>query len=272
MDFSPGLMLHTGVWHGQDASIALTADMCIAFLRMKEDEILSLLHNRELGVMCIVRCRGMGQQDVHASWWARNPITGDMITSDDSDICREMLERHSLDALRYDERTGKLCYTLQDGRVFETELGEAVDSAALRQPQPIDPTLSIPERMARWNQYEHSFFRDGYFGARLGTRRYNINFELNPGQFIYCRVGQNAYCEKGWAMRSTTCLRAFECRMIPDNRDALQPYHAIEACFVENGCAFPPDGGWYWSLQAVTDDEITLNGCGGDIYKIYRPR
>ncbi len=41
---------------------------------------------------------------------------------------------------------------------------------------------------------------------------------------------------------------------------------------MENSCAFPADGGWYWSLKEVTDGVIYLNGCGGDTYGIYRKK
>ena len=61
--------------------------------------------------------------------------------------------------------------------------------------------------------------------------------------FLICRRG---YCEKGWAMRSTTCIRHMECRMIEDNLQTLQEYKPMEECFVADGCAFPSDGGWYW--------------------------
>ncbi len=55
-------------------------------------------------------------------------------------------------------------------------------------------------------------------------------------------------------------------------RDALLPYRPDEACFVTDGCAFPDDGGWYWSVREADEDRISLNGCGGDTYCIYRPR
>ena len=44
----------------------------------------------------------------------------------------------------------------------------------------------------------------------------------------------------------------------------------MEECFVADGCAFPSDGGWYWSVKEVTDDVIYLNGCGDVTYEIHR--
>ena len=40
--------------------------------------------------------------------------------------------------------------------------------------------------------------------------------------------------------------------------------------FVEDGCSFPDDGGWYWSVKEVTNDVIYLNGCGGATYEIQK--
>ena len=71
-------------------------------------------------------------------------------------------------------------------------------------------------------------------------------------------------------MRSTICIRHNECRMLGNNLEAHEDYVPMEECFVEDGCAFPPDGGWYWSIKEVTADRILLNGCGGDIYVINR--
>ena len=58
--------------------------------------------------------------------------------------------------------------------------------------------------------------------------------------------------------------------MIEDNLQTLEEYKPVEDCFIADGCAFPSDGGWYWSVKEVTDDVIYLNGCGGVIYEIHR--
>ncbi len=98
---------------------------------------------------------------------------------------------------------------------------------------------------------------------------YSVIFSIDiPRQFIYCRVGQNAYCEKGWAMKSTTCIRKNECRMIANNLDTLKDYIPDENCFVAGSCAFPADGGWYWSLKSIDSNVICLNGCSGEVYEI----
>lgn len=80
----------------------------------------------------------------------------------------------------------------------------------------------------------------------------------------------HGYCDKGYAMLSTICIRYDECRMIPDNTEAMKGYVPDEKYFVENSCAFPPDNSWYWSVRNVDDCTVYLNGCGGEIYEIHR--
>ena len=58
--------------------------------------------------------------------------------------------------------------------------------------------------------------------------------------------------------------------MIENNLLSINEYKPNEDWFIVDGCSFPEDGGWYWSVKEVTDDVISLQGCGGDIYKICR--
>ncbi len=160
-----------------------------------------------------------------------------------------------------------------DGQDFMMSLAENVDLDDLRKPEPIQDTLPIAERMRRWNRGLYYGWNDQNFRAWVSNGRYDFNWAMNLSEnFIYCRLGVSGYCDRGWAMRSTAVLRANEVRMLPDHRGALRVYRPVEECFVPDGCAFPDDGGWYWSIREVTQDAITLNGCGGDTYVIYRPR
>jgi plasmid stability protein len=61
-----------------------------------------------------------------------------------------------------------------------------------------------------------------------------------------------------------------EARMMENNLLSINEYTPVEDWFVENSCAFTPDGSWYWSIKEVTDDIIYLNGCGGtdEIHRI----
>jgi len=125
--------------------------------------------------------------------------------------------------------------------------------------------------MALWGVGKCFEYSNGNYNVRIETQKYSIYFCLSiTDEWIYCRVGQNGYCEKGRAMLSPICIRQNEMRMIENNLLSMNEYKPLEECFIENGCAFPADGGWYWSINKITDDVIYLNGCSGEIYEIHR--
>lgn len=84
--------------------------------------------------------------------------------------------------------------------------------------------------------------------------------------------GLNGYCDKGYAMLSTICLRANEVRMVEDNLATINGYRPVPEWFASDSCSFPADGGWYWFVKEATDDYITLRGCEGATYRIDRYR
>lgn len=257
-----------GHWIGANAAITITPEFTAAFLRIKQDKIVSVLHHRQHG-LCVVVCGHGEGWGTKAVWCGLNLADGSRFyPMDDQAEALSLWARHEGDEVSLEN--GMLTY-VSGGTTFSAHLAEAINPQMFHERHPADPALPVEERMRRWNVF--CYFESGpdRFHAGIGTHLYAINFDLNPsGNFIYCRVGQNGYCRKGWAMRSTVCLRMQECRMLADHLQALAPYQPVEDCFVENGCAFPPDGGWYWSLREATDDYITLNGCGGDIYRITR--
>ncbi len=257
-----------GHWIGANAAITITPDFTVGFLRIKPDEIVSVLHHRQHGLCAVVCGHGEGW-GAKAIWCGLNLAEGSRFYPMDSQTeALSLWARHEADVLSFE--SGTLNY-ISGGTTFSAQLAETIDPQLFQEHHPVDPALPVWERMRRWNVF--CYFESGtdLIHAGVGTHLYAINFDLNPsGDFIYCRVGQNAYCRKGWAMRSTVCLRMQECRMLTDHLQTLAPYQPVEECFVENGCAFPPDGGWYWSLREATDDRITLNGCGGDTYYITR--
>ncbi|WP_310604292.1 hypothetical protein [Anaerosporobacter sp.] len=135
--------------------------------------------------------------------------------------------------------------------------------------------MRIADKLELWNLGVRCFFdklpQPNSVWASIETHRYSICFNLNAdGSGVYCRVGKNGYTDKGRAMLSTICLRKDEVRMIENNMDNLEEYKPILEAFVIDSCAFPQDGGWYWSVKEVSDDSIVLHGCGGDIYEIQR--
>lgn len=165
----------------------------------------------------------------------------------------ENLEKHFNDTF-FIKKDGDIVYIMYDGKLFNLKLAEKIDMANFDVKNPVDNSLSIAERMALWGVNKFFEYRDGYFNVGIDTEKYSIyyNFSVNE-EYVYCRVGQNGYCEKGRAMFSPTCIRQNECRMIENNLKTLEEYKPVEDCFVADGCAFPHDGGWYWSVKEVTD-------------------
>ncbi len=262
-----------GIYHGENASMALTAEYCQVFLRLAPEEIHCVLHLPQQGAAAVAL--GYGKDwNAHTDWCYQDPATGkyyaDTATEAEATKRRELLSSHKGDTVR--PAPGGIVYRTADGTDFPMKLDEAIDMAYFHERVAPDAYKDVSDRMRAWNRGCFVQIDAGSARAFLSTDSNNFCFDMPLEGQLYCRAGKNGYCERGWAMLSTTCLRPGECRMLANNLDALLPYQPNEADFVEGTCAFPPDGGWYWSIKSATDDKIQLNGCGGDTYEIYRPQ
>lgn len=256
-----------GIWCGKDAAFAAVEEFSIAFLRVRKDLIVSVLKHRLYGTVSVVYGQA-SEAGASAGYCAKNPATG--ISFCNGKEWAEKLELHSGDTF-YTEEAGRLIYTMYDGSVYEMELAESVDMRIFERTYPADPSLPLAKRMALWGINKYFYYDNDAFEVGFDTEKYSVCYKIiGKEKFLYCRLGQNGYCERGWAMLSTVCIRFNECRMLEDHRQALREYKPVEECFVTNGCAFPPDGGWYWSVKSVTDDAVSLNGCNGATYVIRR--
>ena len=238
-----------GIWVGKDATVALIDEFRISYLRISKDCNAAVLYHTTNGIVSTVYGYGT-HADVNSN-----------------------LGNHKRDDIAYDEINGKLVYTMYDGTVYDLVLAEKITMADFDVVNEIDNTLPLTEKMTLWSVGKCFEVSDDMTQVMIDTRKYSILYSFSiPDNYIYCRVGQNGYCEKGRAMISPTCIRTMESRMIEDNLQTLNDYQPMKECFVADGCAFPRDGGWYWSVKEVTDDVIFLNGCNGDIYEIRRLR
>ncbi len=261
-----------GVYHGENATLVLTADFCQAFLRLSDQELLCVMHHPTQGPVAVVKGIGVDWY-AHAVWCYRPAQTSSFHVNaqkeEEAADCRALLTDRDGDTLTFEGTS--LTYRMADGRTFPLQLAEAIDMAYFRQTVAPGDYTTLTERMRAWNRYCHFHMDDQGVHANLSTPRHNFCFNLSSGD-LYCRAGLNGYTEKGWAMLSTACLRLSESRMLLSNLDALRPFQPMENAFVPHACAFPEDGGWYWSIKDANDDVIHLHGCGGDTYAIYRPR
>lgn len=255
-----------GIWHGKNASAAVVDEFSIVFLRLEKKVIAAVLRDFEYGTVDVVY--GLGEKnDAKAVYRFVDPISGEIHCNDKDD---ERLLLHRSDTMECED--GKLIYTMYDGKRFELLSAEKLDEGYFEHKDD-GSAVSAAEKMAKWNVNLFFSVCDGRFSAGIDTLKYSFYFSLDESRnFLYCRAGQNGYCDKGWAMLSTTCIRMNECRMIEDNLKALEEYKPNEDWFVVDGCSFPEDGGWYWSLREMTDTAAYLNGCGDATYTIEKPQ
>jgi len=267
-----------GIWIGENSVVAITEDLTISFLRLKEDLIAGILRYNETGILGVAYGHGTAEAHNHT---AAIICDSDKNFVKNSDEAADFIKLHNSDKISYDEQNQKLIYTTYDNRVFENILAEKIEMSDFERKNEIDNFLSVVEKMARWNIGKYLEISQKCLRAGITTRKYSICYNIqwsgaiiggkNLDEFIYCRVGQNGYCEKGWAMLPTICIRHHQTYCtFEDNLSSVKDYKPDENCFVEDSCAFPADGGWYWSLKKVTDDVIYLQGCGGDVYEIHR--
>jgi len=255
-----------GIWIGENAVCALTDKLAISFLRLRDDNIISVFRHADKGTLGVVYGFGVNH-DADAVMCVA--LSGGQ--AQNSPDAADYTKNHSADTI---EPAGdRLVYKAYNGRSFEMVLAEKIEMAELTRRNPPDPSLTIARRMEEWNMGTMFEQTDKYLIASIDTRRYSIFFNPSPPEnWTYCRVGQNGYCDKGRAMLSTVCIRQNETRMLKRNLDSLREYVPNENWFLRDSCAFPADYGWYWSVKDVSADEITLNGCGGDTYRIKRKK
>ncbi|MCL2065033.1 MAG: hypothetical protein FWG98_11800 [Candidatus Cloacimonetes bacterium] len=269
-------IVENGIWIGENATIAIVDGLQISFLRVREDLIISLLNHKEDGIIGVVYGQGTKDKDGNRFGALSTPFTqtaikhletGEPVAS--SDEAKTYIRNHSADEIRYDTEKSKLIYTMYNGAEFELVLAEKIKAADMNQTHEIDHELTIAQRLALWNQQMSVAWDDSKASATINSDKYSIFFYIED-KHIYCRVGQNGFSDKGFAMLSTVCIRANEVRMLENNMQSINDFIAEDEWFTEETCAFPPDGAWYWSVKEVTDDLITLHGCQGDVYHFYR--
>lgn len=258
-----------GVWIGKDATIAITEKLQIAFLRIKPDKIISILKQFEKGVIGAVYGTGV-KSNATASICM---INSEGILQYSSEESKDYIDNHKNDRIEFraEEDNAHIVYSMYDGSVFQCELAEVItitDSSIMPEK---NPDIPLEKRLEIWRLGSNFSQGTDEIQAGIDTHRYSVNYYINSKRNgTYCRVGNNGYCEKGYAMLSTTVIRPNETRMIKNNMDSIAEYKPILDCFVKNGCAFPPDGGWYWSLKEMNDDLIKLNGCQNAEYHFPR--
>lgn len=249
-----------GVWIGENAVVALTNKLQIVFIRPMKDKIISILKHKDDGVIGVAygyKTESNAYCEIH-------------IKNRES---QHILELHSTDEVFFED--DKLVYKQYDGLMFECILAEKIELSSNNVVEEEYDAVSVSKKLELWNLGTVYTFKNDLLVAKIEAHKYSICFcHYDYGNLTYCRVGLNGYCEKGHALLSTVCLRdgidpegkieiRKEVQMLENNYDSLKEFNPPLEYFSENSCAFPSDGGWYWSIKEVTDDFIILNSCGG---------
>jgi len=261
-----------GIWIGENSVIAIAGELRLIFLRMKKDSIVSILSHDKSGVISVAYGHGDSWDNHKYTVVVMKNEQGELVKNNDQ--AADFITLHSADKLSYDHQNDKLIYTTHDGKAFENVLAEKVVMSDFERKNEIDNSLSVTEKMTRWSIGTYIEVNSKVVRAGIDTDKYSIFYAVDlsneANEFIYCRVGQNGFCEKGRAMLPTIEIRHHLTRMIDDNLSSIHDYKPNEDWFVADGCTFPEDGGWYWSIKELTDDVIYLQGCSGDVYEIHR--
>jgi hypothetical protein len=267
--------MYCGVWLGKDAVFASVGEISIAIMRFDNEKIVNLLWQFEKGLCGVVY--GYKAEYKQESFGVikllneANLYLGHKCNS-------ATLSNHSDDTWHFDDEAKMLSYVMYNGNKYEMKLAEALDFSDFIKKHKADSSLSVAERMRTWNIGAELGYNNSYLWAKIATPKYEIcfNFGLKSSSEIdiYCRLGLNAFTDKGRAMLPVADTRWWDAIMI-DDLDQLPDFIPDEQYFPESSCSVdaglhPNDGAWYWSVKEVYDDYITLYGCGGETYKIVR--
>jgi hypothetical protein len=93
-------------------------------------------------------------------------------------------------------------------------------------------------------------------------------FEMTK-ESVYCRAARYVTCDKGMVF-DQNFRQGGEAYMIDDNRTAMEELDYDEQLFSSEACVWNGKS-VYWSIASMTDTEIELHGCQGDIYREKMP-
>ncbi len=257
------------VYCGENAALIQNNIFTIIFLRISDENVISILNHSIYGVIGVVYGFGKGFNASCEYCFADYENCKKYYSNSDYS---NLLNLHQND--KFTTKNGQLTYTTYNNRQYRLYIAENMEETEFNESEPND-NLSIAEKMKIWNCGQHLYndFSENNFEVECeaNTEKYSAVFNINSmNNFVYCRFSLHGYTNKGYAMLSTICIRQNECRMIEDNRKSLDIFTPNDSYFSENSCAFPSDGSWYWSVKSICQDTIYLNGCGGSVYEIHR--
>jgi len=275
-----------GIWIGSDSTIAVVDDFRIAFLRIKEDLIISVLYKEGYGVVSVVYGHGKDLMNdfKYSAVVIKNSEGRHVSNNKEADT---FIENHSKDTIRFDEENNRLVYITYDNKEFENELSEKISLDDLIKENEVDNSLTIAEKLALWFKNVQFSLNETSLTAMIDTSKYSIlyyvsfddkeayaNCAIDSDVVIYCRVGQVGISNKGMAMLPSIQIRDHRVGMIKDNLVSINDFIPNDDMFIVDRCVTNLSEGqvWYWTVKEETEDVIYLHGCEGNIYEICRKK
>lgn len=251
-----------GVWIGQQAIVALTSKLLLAFFKTGSGRALSLCRHSEKGLLSVTDAT----QTNEGFSFAVNMVTASGTVAS-SPQGGNLLAAHQGDsvAVAGEGEDAELVYTLFDGESYHCRLAEKIRVAEGDKEDCGE--LSVSQKLERWSLGSGLKYDEHELQAGVTTRRYSACYNTDVAAGVhYCRVGCNGYTDKGYALLPVYAIQTKKLTIADDLPAHSGRYVPDEACFVENACAFPSDGGWYWSLKESGCDRVVLCGCNGEEY------
>ena len=275
-----------GIWIGKDSTVAVVDDFRIAFLRIKEDLIISVLYKEGYGVVSVVYGHGKDLMNdfKYSAIVFKNSEDKHVSNHNEADT---FTEKHSKDTIRFDEANNRLVYITFDNKEFENKLSEKILIEDLRKEHDIDNSQTIAEKLALWFKNVHFSLNETSLTAMIDTSKYSIlyyvsfddkeaytNCAIDSDVVIYCRVGQIGLSNKGMAMLPSIQVRDHRVGMVKDNLASINDFIPNDDMFIVDRCVTNLSDGqvWYWTVKEETEDVIYLHGCEGKTYDISRKK
>jgi hypothetical protein len=127
----------------------------------------------------------------------------------------------------------------------------------------------VGECLQKWHIGCKELVYNNFFsGITVNTWKHMYIFEMTKDS-VYCRAARYAACDAG-VVFDQNFRQGFQAYMIEDNRVAMEGLDYDKRLFSAEACVWKGKS-VYWSTAYVTDTEIELHGCQGDVYKWRKP-
>lgn len=200
----------------------------------------------------------------------------DTFASDD-----EMMSYLNQSLISFSKSEKEYIFTFNDGISYLINSYESLMNNELT-PSNIDVNNdNIDICLQKWHlgmkEIKISFNNSEYIvGIEINTPKHMYIFQITT-DFIYCRAARYITCKKGMVFNQNFRQNFYIKNQILKGNIAIYNDNNIASADLDydesifgNACVF---GGVsiYWSVSSIEKDTITLNGCGGDIYKWIKP-